>query len=250
MTGVAGLLTQELMPGPGGVKTLPLRHMGEPEPPVTWRLGLHESMAPIRRAAIKVGIAAFIAALFTQVLGIPSAGALFTTLAIGMEVTSGTTSFKPVLMIGGVALGFAVIVLVVKPWMPNLDDPGSLLLLAAVAFAPTAWMTIAGPRVRNGGVFGTVLVSIALFASIVEVPETEQAVVLRFGEYVRDAKPGANYHMPYPIETVLTPKVTRVNRIDIGIGNSGRTLDRLTCIVHSPERTKTRIVRDVLRHNV
>ena len=41
--------------------------------------------------------------------------------------------------------------------------------------------------------------------------------MLRFGEYVRDAQPGANYHLPYPIETVLTPKVTRVNRIDIGM---------------------------------
>jgi membrane protease subunit HflK len=34
---------------------------------------------------------------------------------------------------------------------------------------------------------------------------------------VRDAKPGLNYHLPYPIESALTPKVTRVNRIDIGM---------------------------------
>jgi membrane protease subunit HflK len=34
---------------------------------------------------------------------------------------------------------------------------------------------------------------------------------------VRDANPGLNYHLPYPIESVLTPKVTRVNRIDIGM---------------------------------
>jgi membrane protease subunit HflK len=40
---------------------------------------------------------------------------------------------------------------------------------------------------------------------------------LQFGKYVRDAKPGLNYHLPYPIESVLTPKVTRVNRIDIGM---------------------------------
>ena len=40
---------------------------------------------------------------------------------------------------------------------------------------------------------------------------------MRFGKYIRDAKPGLNYHLPYPIETVLTPKVTRVNRIDIGM---------------------------------
>ncbi len=42
-------------------------------------------------------------------------------------------------------------------------------------------------------------------------------MVLRFGKYIRDAKPGLNYHLPYPVETVLTPKVTRVNRIDIGM---------------------------------
>jgi modulator of FtsH protease HflK len=49
------------------------------------------------------------------------------------------------------------------------------------------------------------------------VEPDELGVVLRFGKYTRDAKPGLNYHWPYPIETVLTPKVTRVNRIDIGM---------------------------------
>ena len=34
---------------------------------------------------------------------------------------------------------------------------------------------------------------------------------------INDAKPGLNYHLPYPMESVLTPKVTRVNRIDIGM---------------------------------
>jgi membrane protease subunit HflK len=45
----------------------------------------------------------------------------------------------------------------------------------------------------------------------------EQGVVLRFGKFVQLTQPGLNYHWPYPIETALTPKVTRVNRIDIGI---------------------------------
>jgi membrane protease subunit HflK len=49
------------------------------------------------------------------------------------------------------------------------------------------------------------------------VEPDEQGAVLRFGQYNRDAYPGLNYHLPYPIETVLTPKVTRVNRIDIGM---------------------------------
>src|SRR4029077_13279219 len=49
------------------------------------------------------------------------------------------------------------------------------------------------------------------------VDPDELGVVLRFGKYVRDAKPGLNYHLPWPVESVLTPKVTRVNRIDIGM---------------------------------
>jgi len=55
------------------------------------------------------------------------------------------------------------------------------------------------------------------FSGFFRVEPDELGVVLRFGKYVRDAKPGLNYHLPYPIETVLTPKVTRVNRIDIGM---------------------------------
>jgi modulator of FtsH protease HflK len=55
------------------------------------------------------------------------------------------------------------------------------------------------------------------FSGFFRVDPDELGVVLRFGKYVRDGKPGLNYHLPYPIETVLTPKITRVNRIDIGM---------------------------------
>jgi membrane protease subunit HflK len=52
---------------------------------------------------------------------------------------------------------------------------------------------------------------------IFTVNPDELGVVLRFGRYAWDAKPGLNYHLPYPIESVLTPKITRVNRVDIGM---------------------------------
>jgi membrane protease subunit HflK len=55
------------------------------------------------------------------------------------------------------------------------------------------------------------------FSGFFRVDPDELGVVLRFGKYVRDGKPGLNYHLPYPIETALTPKITRVNRIDIGM---------------------------------
>ena len=69
---------------------------------------------------------------------------------------------------------------------------------------------------------GVILVAVIAFlawvaSGIFFVQPDELGVVMRFGKYVRDAKPGANYHLPYPIESVLKPKVTRVNRIDIGM---------------------------------
>jgi len=44
----------------------------------------------------------------------------------------------------------------------------------------------------------------------------EVGIVLRFGAYNRTTQPGLNYHLPGPIESVLTPSVTRVNRTEIG----------------------------------
>jgi membrane protease subunit HflK len=48
------------------------------------------------------------------------------------------------------------------------------------------------------------------------VQPDEVGVVLRFGAFNRLANPGLNYHLPWPIEAAETPKVTRVNRTDVG----------------------------------
>jgi modulator of FtsH protease HflK len=60
------------------------------------------------------------------------------------------------------------------------------------------------------------LVVIWLLSGIYFVQPDEEGIVMRFGAFNRKTTPGANYHMPYPIETVLTPSVTRVNTIEIG----------------------------------
>jgi modulator of FtsH protease HflK len=73
---------------------------------------------------------------------------------------------------------------------------------------------------RGGkGVAAIALAAIVIWglSGFFRVDPDELGIVLRFGQYVRDAKPGLNYHLPYPIEAALTPKVTRVNRIDIGM---------------------------------
>ena len=72
------------------------------------------------------------------------------------------------------------------------------------------------------------LIVIWAFSGLYRVLPDEQGVVLRFGKFVSTTQPGLNYHIPYPIETVFTPKVTKVNRIDIGFraaSDSGRTTE-------------------------
>jgi membrane protease subunit HflK len=49
------------------------------------------------------------------------------------------------------------------------------------------------------------------------VDTNEYGVVLRFGAFNRYADPGLNYHLPYPIETALTPQITVVRQIHIGM---------------------------------
>ena len=77
------------------------------------------------------------------------------------------------------------------------------------------------------------VVAIWLLSGFYRVQSEELGVVLRFGKYVRDADPGLRYHLPYPIETVLLPKVLRVSTISIG----------MTLIEDSTRRGRT--IRDV-----
>ncbi len=80
-------------------------------------------------------------------------------------------------------------------------------------------------RVLPGGNMGgkgfalLVVGAVALWGAsgFFRVEPDELGVVLRFGKEVREVQPGLNYHLPYPIETALTPKALRVNKIDIGM---------------------------------
>ena len=66
-------------------------------------------------------------------------------------------------------------------------------------------------------VLGLVILAFIWMASgLYRVLPDEQGVVLRFGKFVKTTQPGLNYHIPFPIESVQTPKVTKVNRMDIG----------------------------------
>ena len=66
------------------------------------------------------------------------------------------------------------------------------------------------------GLILIILLFVWLASGLYRVGPDEQGVVLRFGKFIKTTQPGLHYHIPVPIETVQTPKVTKVNRIDIG----------------------------------
>ena len=70
---------------------------------------------------------------------------------------------------------------------------------------------------KGFAMLGLAAVALWGFSGFFRVEPDELGVVLRFGQEVREVQPGLNYHLPYPVETVLTPKALRVNKIDIGM---------------------------------
>jgi modulator of FtsH protease HflK len=86
--------------------------------------------------------------------------------------------------------------------------PGSFLFLIAVAVAAV----------------------VAYYAFTFSVRPDELGVVMRFGKVDRQEAPGLHFRLPYPIEEVRLPKVTRQNIIEIGMrtgtGGRGGVVDR------------------------
>ena len=62
---------------------------------------------------------------------------------------------------------------------------------------------------------------VAFYAFTFRVNPDELGVVMRFGKPTRQEPPGLHFRMPYPIDEVRLPKVTRQNIIEIGM-RSGR----------------------------
>jgi membrane protease subunit HflK len=76
-----------------------------------------------------------------------------------------------------------------------------------------------------GGNFSSMGIALVVLAAVViwglsgffRVQSEELGVVLRFGKHVRTLGPGLQYHLPYPVETVLLPKALRVSTLSIGM---------------------------------
>ncbi|MBV1698285.1 MAG: FtsH protease activity modulator HflK [Hyphomicrobiales bacterium] len=74
------------------------------------------------------------------------------------------------------------------------------------------------------------------FSGFFRVEPDELGVVLRFGKFVREVQPGLNYHLPYPIETALTPPALRVNKTDVGM-RAVEDMRRGTSVRELPEES-------------
>jgi len=61
-----------------------------------------------------------------------------------------------------------------------------------------------------------IFLGIYLLTGIYVVGPDEVGMVKLFGEFVRQVPPGIHYHIPYPFETVIKPKITEVRRVEIG----------------------------------
>lgn len=79
-----------------------------------------------------------------------------------------------------------------RDWLPGLG--GGRGILAVVAVVLLFWLAT--------GIF--------------RVDPNEQAVIQRFGAYVRTEAPGLHYHLPGPIETVAFVDVTQRNQTEVG----------------------------------
>ncbi len=96
------------------------------------------------------------------------------------------------------------------PQTPNFDEIGEKLKQFKGINFPVGKLAI------------LLVVVLWLLSGIFIVDPDEEGVVLRFGAYDRTAQPGPHYHLPYPVESVITPKVTQIRRIEVGL----RSLDR------------------------
>ena len=116
---------------------------------------------------------------------------------------------------------------------PNIED-------LAGQFQDSLKKLFPGKKIPGGNkpilLFGIIILGIWLASGFYRVLPDEQGVVLRFGKYVNQTQPGLHYHLPFPVESVLTPKVTKVNRIDVGYRSASDT-GRATSVSDVPEES-------------
>ena len=73
----------------------------------------------------------------------------------------------------------------------------------------------------------TGVISLWLLSGFYIVKQEENAIVMRFGKYVRDVNSGLHYHIPYPFEEVIKEATTRVRVLKLGGDDSSNNSSKL-----------------------
>lgn len=74
---------------------------------------------------------------------------------------------------------------------------------------------------------GLMIVASYLYAAFYKVQPDEAGVVLRFGKWIETTETGLHFHWP-PVDEVIIPKVTAINKIDVGGGPGTKERQMLT----------------------
>lgn len=96
------------------------------------------------------------------------------------------------------------------PGGPNLDPLGE------------GFQKLRGLKFPAGKVILALLLLLWLASGIFIVEPDEVGVILRFGAYSRTVESGPHYHLPYPVEQVIKPRVTQIRRLEVGFRSLGR----------------------------
>jgi uncharacterized membrane protein YccC len=115
------------------------------------------------QASLKAALSAFVTLIILDAMQWTPAGGLLMCLVTGLQMSTGTDLSKPLTLFAGLGVGMAILLLASGLAVPNVDDLGTYLLVAALALAPTVWAAGAGFRVRSAGLYGTLLVTLGLF---------------------------------------------------------------------------------------
>jgi len=90
--------------------------------------------------------------------------------------------------------------------------PGMIARLRGTAGMALAALGLSG---RGRAVFLSIVAASWVLSGVYKVQPDEQGVVLRFGRWVDLQEPGLHYHLPWPFERVVLPKVTQMNQLQI-----------------------------------
>ena len=98
---------------------------------------------------------------------------------------------------------------------PSAPQSGAATVIERIASWVSDLLAAVGLRGKGRSVFASTVALAWLLSGIYRVNPDELGVVLRFGRYLDTQEPGLHYHLPYPIDTVVLPKVTQVNQLQI-----------------------------------